>query len=87
MLDGRLEVEFDTRQILERKKRRLTEHVRQTRVELQGFEDSSVRGGKHYKSVHDQRKHRALKNDLEVLEEELALLITVMDLSDENIPR
>lgn len=87
MIDGRLEVTFDARQILERKKRRLEEHVRQARVELEGFESSNVKGGKHYRSTHDQRKHRALKSDLEVVEEELALLNTVMELSDESIPR
>lgn len=78
---------IDLRMALERKKQRLRTHLRQARTELAGFEQTSVRGGKHYQGVHDQRKHRALKGDVDVLEEEYATLVTLMDLSDESIPR
>ena len=88
MSDSSDELGLELRLVLERKKRRLAEHVRQARTELAGFEQSEeVRGGKHYRSVSAQRKHRALKSDLEVVEEEYALLLTTMNLSDESIPR
>jgi len=73
--------------VLERKKRRLAEHVRQARVSLEGFEKAHVKGGKHYFSQHDQRKHRALKSDLEVVEEEYALVYSLTTLNEESIPR
>lgn len=71
--------------VLERKKRRLAEHVRQARTVLAGFEQSSVRGGKHYEDRHAQHKHKALKRDLEVVEEEYAILYLLMGLNEASI--
>jgi len=69
--------------VLERKKRRLYEHVRQARTALEGFEQAH--GSKHFRSHHDQHKHKALKRDLEVLEEEFATLYLTLELYEASI--